>query len=435
MEPEAPKTLFEQLEQMRQLYAEVADADQRTTENYAWLIVKALSGELLVADSVRSRQYLAEAMHLSLPRPSKVYSALLGAACKMAQRFPEFRFGAFLKMWDLRNLRPDDYLNVTVGDGKAIPALARRVAKAYMHALLLHPADEIPTEHLQQLRNILDEMRYLRPHVMMVTKVTPVKMQRGTMYVARLIDAYGLEVTFCPVADLKPHPLHASKDARHYVNVGQLYDVLLRKKEPGEQSRNLEAKLNVEAAYLSSAAFGEGYPVAVGYVESYDAAHQYYHVYDGQSRHFVADAASENLGRYGRPTVNVGDYVRFAPIIPASRTPDGKVFKRAHILYTYTRAEGPQAFGLRAARVVQVDMARKFYRWELIDSSRPIVEDGTTEPAFTSGFVSFGEDRAPHEGAAALPAVGQTVQIIVYLKRGKDKQKRPHVVHVEESKN
>lgn len=435
MEPEAPTTLIEQLEQMRRLFSEVGNVDQRTMENYAWLIVKALSSDLLAADSVRSRQYLAEAMRLALPHPSKLYSVLLGAACKMSQRFPDFRFGAFLKMWNLHNLRAEDYLNVSVGDGKAIPALARRVAKAYMHALLLHPADEVPDEQLQQLRTILDEMRYLRPHVMMVTKVAPVKMQRGTMYVARLIDAYGLEVSFCPVADLNPHPLRTSKDARHYVNVGQLYDVLLRKKDPSENSRTLEAKLSVETAYLSTATFGEGYPVAVGYVESYDAAHQHYHVYDAQSRHFVGDAATENLGRYGRPTVNVGDYVQFAPIIPAPRTPGDKVFKRAHILYTYTRAEGPQAFGLREAKVTHVNTEKKYYSWTLVDATNPIIEDGTTEPAFTSGFVSFDEGRGPNGAATAIPAVGQTVQIVVYLKRGKDHQKRPHVVHVEIARN
>ena len=432
MESEAQKTLFEQLEQMRCLFAEVADADQRTTENYAWLIVKALSSDLLASDSVRSRQYLAEAIHLPLPRPSKLYSALLGAACKMAQRFPEFRFGAFLKMWDLQNLRADDYLSVSVGDGKAIPPLARRVAKNYMHALLLHPADEVPAEQLQPLRNVLEEMRYLHPHVMMVTKVSPVKMQRGTMYVACLIDAYGFEIPFCPVADLKPHPLHSSKDARHYVNVGQLYDVLLRKKEPGDNSRALDPKYGVEAAYLTSAPFGEAYPVAVGYVESYDAAHQYYHVYDGLSRHFVADAANENFGRFGRPTIQVGDFVQFAPIIPYTHDKGKKVFKRAHIIHTYTREEGPQAFGLREVRVAQVDTSRKFYRWELTEPSHPIVEEGTTEPSFTSGFVSLDDDREPRN---AVPAVGQTLQIVVYLKRGKDQQKRPHVVHVEETRN
>lgn len=431
------KGILVQLEQVRQLFNEVGSEDPRTVENYAWLVIKALHSNELENDSIRTRQYLADVMHLPLPRPSKVYSALLGAACKVAQRFADFRFGAFLRMWDIQHLRAEDYVQTSADDGKTYPSLANRVVKAYMHSLLLYPDGTLPEEQLQILRPVAKNMHYLRPRTMMVTKVAPVQMQRSTMHVARLIDAQGLEITFCPVANLKPHPLHAAKDARHYVNVGQLYDVLLRESKPRESTPGEEAKVSVEAAYQSPLGFGQAYPVAVGYVESYDAAHQYYHVFDGQSRHFVADAAQENFGRFGRPTIHVGDFVQFAPIIPQPRHPGEKVFKRAHIINTCVREEGPRAFGLREARVVQVDAARKFYRWELTDATHPIVEAGTTEPAFTSGFVSFDEEgraaasahpsptTAPH-----IPAVGETLLLVVYLRRGKDKQKRPRVVAV-----
>lgn len=432
MENNGADNILEQLDQVRILYHETEDA--RLAERYAWIIVKALHSEAFEHDSVRSRQYLAEYVHLNLPRPSKVHSAILGAAVSMAHRFADFRFALFLRMWNISFLRPEDYVQGKAQDGKAFLSLAERVAKAYMHSLLLRPDDRLDREQLELLRPIAQKMRYYSPRPMLVTRVTKAEVRGRTIRFAHLIDARGLELS-CEVHNLLPNPLAPPSDGRHYASVGQVYDVLPREKQHFVDESGTADFARVEQAYLSLKPVAEAFPTAVGYVESYDAGHQHFHVFDQQSRHLVADAAAQRLGQYGQISVKAGDYVLFAPIIPMPKESGKSVFKQAHIISKYAREEGPAAFGLREAKVTYVNAEKKYYSWELVDPASPIVEAGTTEPAFTSGFVSFGEGRGPHAGGLAIPAVGQTIRMVVYLKRGKDRQKRPHVVHVEGPRN
>lgn len=418
-----------QLEQIRALYRSLDVADPRMAERYAWIIVKALRSEEFEADALNSRRYLAEYMQLPLPRPSRIHSAILGAACRMAVRFPDFHFAPFLQMWDVRHLRTEDYAQQRTEEGKVYHSLAERMAKAYMHAILLRPDERLPREQLEVLYPIAKGLRYITPRTMMVTSVVKSESGRRPMRFAHLIDAEGFELS-CEIHALQPHPLVAPASAQHYVNVGQLYDVLPREKQLASDEAGSSPSVRIESAYLSRGTFGQDFPVAVGYVERYDASHQHYHVFDGASRHLVAHAAQQRLGQYGRPTVHEGDYVLFAPIVPKPKSPGERVFKSAYILSTYTHEEGAAAFGLRQAKVVYVDLERKFFRWELVDPSQPIVEEGTTEPAFTSGFANFGDPRSPHLAHTPPPQVGQTVGLIVYLRRGKDGQKRPQVVDV-----
>lgn len=421
---------LEMLEQIRQLYQSIETPDHALAERYAWVVVKALYSKELEHDALRSRQYLAECMHLTLQRPSKVYSAILGAACSMAKRFVDFRFTPFLRMWDVRHLRQEDYAPGRSDDGKAFLSLAERATKAYMHAILIRPAEVLPEEQLDVLRPVARNLRYGSPRPMIVAQVRKVETHSGRpMRFAQLVDARGL-VLDCEVHALAPHPLVPVPGGRHYVNVGQLYDVLPRGKKQQADEKVRHNDVAVEEAVLSSGRFGETYPLCVGYVDRYDAQHQHYHVFDGQSRHLVAEASSQRLGMYGRPAISAGDYVSFAPIVPRPKSEGGKVFKSAYIVGKYTREDGPAAFGLREAKVMFVDTEKKYYRWELTDASQPIVEQGTTEPSFTSGFVSFESANSPHPNGQNLPEVGEVVQLVVFLHRGKDKQKRPRVVQV-----
>lgn len=447
--------LLTELEALRQMFHEIDSPDVPTKEKYGWLIVKSLnalcaapaqvakspaqgvqSPKMGVQSSSQARLYLAEYMHLGLPCPSRLHSAILGAACKVARQYADFHFALFLKMWDTHHLRDVDFAPSRSDDGKTYPSLAERVVKNYIHSLLLRPDETIPEEQLAILRPTALQMRYYAPRTMLVTRITEgtsgANAPRGagrTVRFAHLIDAKGNEIS-CEIHALQPNPLVPVTDAqgnpaRHYVNVGQLYDVLLREKQHLKDDAPNEKRVRIEAAYLCLRPFGEAYPQSVGYVESYDAQHGHYHVFDGASRHFVAEAATERLGSYGRPTVKAGDYVVFAPIIPNTKGRGGKVFKTAHILRTCSPGEGPEAFGMREAKVVYVDREKGYYRWELTDSTRPIVEEGTTEPTFTSGFVNLSPDVEP-------PTPGTLLRLVVYLRRGKDKQKRPRVVGVKE---
>lgn len=418
------------LEQIRQLYQSVETPDEALRERYAWIIVKTLYSKELENDSLRSRQYLAEYVQIGAPRPSKVHSAMLGAACSMAKRFADFHFAPFLRIWDVRNLRQEDYAEGRKEDGKTFYSLAERATKAYMHALLIRPNEVLPQEHLEVLRPIAQKMRYGSPRTMIVAQVRKVETSSGRpMRFAQLVDARGL-VLDCEVHALAPHPLVPVPGGKHFVNVGQLYDVLPRGKKRLTDEVGKRGELAIEEAVLSSRRMGEAYPLCVGYVDRYDAQHQHYHVFDGLSRHLVAEASSQRLGVYGRPAICVGDFVTFAPIVPRPKTEGAKVFKSAYIVGKCAPEDGPEAFGLREARVLFVDTVKKYYRWELTDTSQPIVEEGTSEPACTSGYVSFESNAGPHPHGQNLPEVGEVVQLVVFLHRGKDKQKRPRVVYV-----
>lgn len=425
------KDLLTQFEQIRELCKNAGVTDVKTLEHYAWIMVKVLHSDLFGNDAVRPRQYLAEYLSLPLPRPSAVHSAMLGCACSMAARYPAFHFAPFLKMWGTQHLRAEDFQAGMAADGKVFPSLAEKVVREYVHALLLRPDERLTAEELDVLRPTVAKMRYYAARPMIVSRVTQGSDGHRSFYFAELVDAKGLKVS-CEAHSLTPHPLAAATDKRHYVNVGQVYDVLLREKKKASDDGE---KLRVDLAYLSLRPWGEGYPVVTGYVDSYDAGHQYYHIFDAASRHFVASAADQRLGCYGRPTIAPGDFVRFAPIIPAPRVEGGKSFKTAYVIEKLTTEAGPSGFGLRRARVTMVDAERKFYRWELTDAAHPIVETlDNGEPAAgegsTSGFVHFGDEHGPHHDGTPVPAVGSEINVVVFLRRGKDGQKRPKVVLV-----
>ena len=92
------------------------------------------------------------------------------------------------------------------------------------------------------------------------------------------------------------------------------------------------------------------------------------------------------------------------------------------------------AFGPKPIRIKYVDKVKGYCAWELIVSTlvgdsvgklSPIVEAGTTEPSYTSGFLSSQTIQAK---GIEMPSVGSEMRITVFLKRGKDRIKRPHVV-------
>ena len=92
------------------------------------------------------------------------------------------------------------------------------------------------------------------------------------------------------------------------------------------------------------------------------------------------------------------------------------------------------AFGPKPVRIKYVDKVKGYCAWELIASTlvgdstgklSPIVETGTEEPSYTSGFLSSQVIQAK---GIEMPGVGTEMRITVFLKRGKDGVKRPHVV-------
>lgn len=172
-----------------------------------------------------------------------------------------------------------------------------------------------------------------------------------------------------------------------------------QKGKDGRTYQALSEKVEKELALCTA-------PRVTGYVEYYDVARQFYHVYDAQSRHFVAD----------HPVVrpNVGDFVCFTPVIPA-----GSTFKTALIRSVMDKQEGAASFGLLPATIVNINTTKKYFSYKL----------EATPPSTPEGTIAM-------EGYANLSLLpqgkrhGDRVLLLLFLKRGKDKKKRNHVADV-----
>lgn len=423
-----PESLLSQLTNLRQLFADAAPTDSKVVSDYAWTIVKVLLQHTEEVGTVYARQLLADCIKLPIEHPSKLYSTLLAAAVKVANTYPEFRFATFMRMWDLHNFRPEDNQRQASQDGKSFPSLVERSAKALGHSLILHP-EVSPSE--QDLKPLLLSQGFA-VHTMVVTRIREAMGKDGRKYIfVTLTSAEGQEVETIS-HNLQPSPLHPLPEGkRHYVNIGQLYDCLIRTKkdassqvaspEPAEESSSSSSLIS---AYLSQRKPSESFPTAIGYIEAIDTIHGHMHVYDYHSRHFVAP-----VQRFSRE--RVGDFVRFLPITPATSK-----FKTAIILTTVPSDSSEVKAIIRDIRITHINREKGYAAWELIDKSTPITEllsplqlsQGETSPSFTSGYLNLtGDFLSSASGEHVEPS---SLKALIYLKRGKDRQKRPHVAKI-----
>lgn len=395
--------ILEELKTMRQLYADVAPADQKVVERYAWVICKSLQKYSEQFGGLLCRQLLSDALKLPIQRPSLLYSSLLRAAIKVYENYYEFHFVPFLNYWNIQNLRQDDYERYVANDGKTYSSLAEKMAKHYSLAILRRPEEKL-THSEDSMTTIAASYGYQETLPMVVTKISQADVSGRKIRFASLVAADGTEAS-CEIHILHPSISSTQEsDKRHYVNVGQLYRVCLRKKKEKQEFAVVEG-------ILTDASLETVFPTCIGYVESIDAIHSHIHVYDGMSRHFVSSGQRLN--------VRVGQYVRFVPVIPSESK-----FKTAIISFILNDIEGPDAFGLRTLRVTYVNDEKKYVSWELADSLGAIVEKGTSAPSYTTGFIGFSFFE---EKSMTIPSKGDILSAIVFLKRGLDGVKRPRV--------
>lgn len=520
------ESIVSKLATVRKLFSEASTDDPKVISDYGWTLVKALLHNLSDIDTLTARQLLADCLNLPLQRPSKLHSALLTAAIKVSQSYPEFHFATFLKMWGTNNFLPEDKAPQKSSDGKVFPSLNERAARTLAHSLLLHPEDRPllhPSENRPSLTpenrpSLTPENRPLQQAPsdlasllssyaltilpMLVTRIKQANGKDGRKYIfVTLTSPEGLEIETISHT-LQPSPLHPLPEGkRHYVNIGQLYDVLVRSKAtttlPISASTSNTPTATVPDAStsgpiaptpISPSAFSaptpisatkttytllssslstqrptDTFPTEIGYIEHIDTAHSHMHIYDSHSRHFVAP-----VQRFSRE--REGDFVRFIPIIPISSK-----FKTAIILTTVpTSSENVTAI-LRPIRITSINKEKGYATWELINQDTPITEhlsplqlsQGETSPSFTTGFLSLTTpttipisastfsatvpDASPSGPIPPIPisatvpqasawanaptpdaspsglTINATFRALIYLKRSKDKQKRPFV--------
>jgi len=385
-------------------------------ETRGWEIVKSLNDSLKAKDaseSVALRKLLAEYMKLGCKKPSRLHSAILSCAVKMAVTFPDFHFVPFLDLWGLENLRQEDSNTLTDESGKRLPSLAERMTKAYAYSLLFHPEERLSAEAESMIKPTLIKKGFVTKchdsDVQIVisaiaTRTFHTEVRRRKMLFVQLLTEDGEEII------TEVHTVTAFSKIRYNEIEGRLYNVILRTSDNG--------KRRVEAMCLSQRMVADCFETAIGYIEHVDTTHCHIHVFDNLSRHFVS--------KYSTPTTvrKEGQYVEFIPVIPKEGN-----FKSAIIVRMMDN--GPEVFGYRNVVITYSDEEKGFAAWELLPESdgeiHPIVESNAMTPQVpaTKGYIN--QSLATTKGMS-LPKIGDKLRIITFLKRGKDGKKRPVVV-------
>lgn len=379
-----------------------------------WEIVKLLNEGVPSMGALDARRLLAEYFRLDCRRPSRLHSAILSCAVKMAGAFPDFHFVPFLELWGMEHLRQEDSEARVDDSGKRFPSLVERMTKAYAYSLLFHPEEHLPAEMEAMFVSVLESKGYrvenrggqlvlTTPGI--VTRVFQSEVKNRKMTFAQQLLPNGEEVV------TEVHTMTAFARMRYEEMENRLFRLLLRTSDAG--------KLRIEAAVLHSGDVAGAFPLEVGYVDHVDATHRHIHVFDRHSRHLVS--------KFVTTDIVAGQYVEFVPVIPAVGN-----FKTAII--TRVLDNGPEAFGYRDVVVTYVNAEQGYCSWELLPDANgavnPITEDGAApdvEPA-TKGYLS---QQLIESRGITMPKKGDRLRIITFLKRGKDKKKRPVVVEVE----
>lgn len=129
-------------------------------ENYGWIIYKYLRDHLTTLNSIQVRTALRDYINLHNERPSVLHSQILNFALNYSKQDDNFKLVSFLRLWGPNNLRADDFDDSRGNDGKPIPSLMSRIARAVVN---------YPYEDIQAFVDLLprqkdDFIEMLREH-------------------------------------------------------------------------------------------------------------------------------------------------------------------------------------------------------------------------------------------------------------------------------
>lgn len=368
-------------EQLLELIATGAAHPEETN----WAIFRYLQQNYRTMGSVMARTLLAAYMKLHTRQQSLLNSCMLGMAVKISELYADFRFPRFLEAWGYDEyLRAEDRQRQTGKDGRQYLALQERVDRALQSYRLHHPE-----ERREGCANIAG----------MYAAAVFEKEQNGRR--RRFVKLVAPDGTAF-VADSHQFP------CRPYEILGHVFDVLTRvSKQGGERASEI---------VVSARRVEEVFASAVGFVDGIDDGHGHVHVYDSQSRHFVADKAALPVALRG--SITKGSFVRFCPIIA-----HGDRFKSAAIVGIMDKYKGREAFGVYTARVTYVNQKDCYLHYS-IESVIPEIAEGVIAK---EGFASM--QNMPEDVRRQI-AFGHHVRLTLFLKRGKDGVKHNHVVEV-----
>lgn len=347
-----------------------------------WRIYRYLQNNYKTMGSVTARTLLAAYMKLHVKRMSLIDSCMLGMAVKISETYVDFKLPKFLEAWGYDScLRAQDLQRQTGKDGRQYLSLKERVERAIQSYRLHHP---------EECKGECDGVVS-----MYAAKVFEKEANGRKRRYVKLVATNGSEL----IADSHQFP------CRPWEIGGRLFDVLTRVSKQGNE--------RVSDIVVSAKRVDEVFSTEVGYVEFVDESHGHIHVYDSQSRHFVAEKSAQTALK-----ISVGNYVRFCPIIA-----NGDHFKSAAIVGVMDKYEGRKTFGIYEAKVEYANVKDRYIRYSL-ESAIRYTPDGNI---IMAGFAS----------TAALPedvrngmVQGSHVRLILFLKRGKDGMKHNYVAEI-----
>ena len=347
-----------------------------------WKIYRYLQNNYKTIGSVTARTLLAAYMKLHVKRMSLIDSCMLGMAVNISETYSDFKLPKFLEAWGYDQfLRPQDLQRQTGKDGRQYLSLKERVERALQSYRLHHP---------EECKGECDGVVS-----MYAAKVFEKEANGRKRRYVKLVATNGSEL----IADSHQFPCRPWKVS------GRMFDVLTRVSKQGNE--------RVSDIVVSAKRVDEVFSAEVGYVEFVDESHGHIHVYDSQSRHFVAEKSAHTASK-----ISVGNYVRFCPIIA-----NGDHFKSAAIVSVMDKYEGRKAFGIYEAKVEYSNAKDRYIRYSLESAIRYTPEGNIIKAGFAS--------------TAALPedvrngmVQGSHVRLILFLKRGKDGMKHNYVAEV-----
>lgn len=373
--------------------------DTARPDDMGWRIYRYLKAHYTEMTSQEARTLLLCYMKIPCQRPSLLHSCILALALRMKEQFSDFRIIDFIRYWNggeqfsVSLLRPDDAQRVQK-DGKSFPALTEKLAHCYMAELLLNPANRLPDAlHGEALRTA-QQLGYVGTRPMIAVKMFESERDGKKQRSVKLIGHDGEEMlSDWRVFHEKPWEI-----------CGRMYDVLLRKSQQSGTER-------IVAIVPSHSKAEEIFPVVTGYVDRYDATHQHYHIFDNQSRHFVAEAP--------RIAVSQGQYVSFCPIIPRQDK-----FKSALVITVMGQQQGRESFGMHSVTIKSCNEEKGYYTYSVddvtVDNSKP--HDEQIEP---TGLLFYNEAKARYNAGNQFAAT-------IYLRRCSDGKKRNHIADVQD---
>ncbi len=347
-----------------------------------WKIFRYLQHNYKTMESVTARTLLAAYMKLHVKRMSLIDSCMLGMAVNISETYSDFKLPKFLEAWGYDQfLRPQDLQRQTGKDGRQYLSLKERVERALQSYRLHHPE-----ESDGECEGVVS---------MYAAKVFEKEKDGRKRRYVKLVATNGSEL----IADSHQFP------CRPWEISGRMFDVLTRVSKQGNE--------RVSDIVVSQKRVDEVFSVEVGFVEFIDESHGHIHVYDSQSRHFVAEKSACSALK-----ISVGNYVRFCPIIA-----NGDHFKSAAILNVMDKYEGRKAFGIYEAKVEYANVKDRYIRYSIESAIRYTPEGNIIKAGFAS-TANLPED--VRNGMVQ----GSHVHLVLFLKRGKDGMKRNYVAEV-----